>query len=136
MEFAIVAAMIVGLLLLPRLRKMLLSQVDTTPPGTAQQAVVLARVRQLKYFYIHAGLYIITMLGVFALALLVGAASTAIIGGVGWGLILALHAFWVFGINGVMLEWEQRRVDAMLNDQQKADQKPPTTIDVTPHDEQ
>lgn len=120
MEFAIVAAMIVGLLLLPRLRKMLLSQADTRHPQNAQEAVVLARVRQLKYFYIHAGLFIITMLGILALALLVERTLTAVIGGIGWGLILALHAFWVFGINGVMLDWEQRRVESMLRDRKQS----------------
>lgn len=118
MEFAIVAVMIVGLLLLPRLRKMLLSSIDAQNPATAQEAVVLARVRQLKYFYIHAGIFIITMLGIFALALLVDGIATALIGGIGWALVLALHAFWVFVINGLMVDWEQRRVADMLRDHQ------------------
>lgn len=119
MEFGIVIALLVGLLfVVPRLR-MLINNNSPIKVQSAKEALVLARVRQLKYFYIHAGIFIITLLAAFALALLLDEGRTAVIVTVVWGLVVALHAFYVFGINGIMQDWERRRVKEMLQEDEK-----------------
>lgn len=116
MEILMVVGLIVGLLLLPRLRMYLASQSGSHDPQNAREMLVVARVRQIKYFYIHAGLYVILLVGIAAVLLAIGDGDRRDVRlvAVGWGVLLALHAFWVFGINGILRQWEERRVDAML----------------------
>lgn len=114
MEIILVVGLILGLLLLPRLRMYLVQQAGGVDPQTAREQMVVARVRQIKYFFIHAGLFVILMLGIAVVMLALDGGRDVLLVGMGWGILLALHAFWVFGINGALQTWEERRVQALL----------------------
>ena len=116
MEIAIVI-LIVLLLFLPRIRSYVLKQTGV-PAGTEpRQAAAMARVRQIKLFYIHLGFYGITALSILLLSLVVNNRQVALIATIVWGMAVALHGFVVFVINSQRIRrWEQRQVKAMLDD--------------------
>ena len=116
MEFLIVVFLIIFLLLLPRIRSHFRTP---TPIPTDKAALAQARVRQLKYFYIHFGFYLLTMIAVLLLTLIVGNEDAALLVAIIWGLAVAIHAFVVFGINGgIMRQWEQRQLNALMDDEE------------------
>lgn len=118
MEWAILIGAVLLLLVLPRLRMMMVSNTGVQSTN-AKAEMARARVRQVKYFWIHAGFYSLTMLGGLALGLLLENTRPLVIAGVVWGLAVALHAFMVFVIHGGWVrQWERRQVDALLRDEE------------------
>ncbi len=116
MEILIVIGLVVGLLLFPYLRNYFSARMHHADPKTAREMLVLARVRQIKYFYIHAGIFAIMMLGVALILFIISESRRdVLLLGMGWAILLAIHAFWVFGINGVLHNWEKRRIKDLLN---------------------
>lgn len=119
MEWVILIGVVVLLLVLPRLRMMMGANTGGVASANAKAEMARARVRQVKYFWIHAGFYGLTMLGGLALGLILENTRPLVIAGVVWGLAVALHAFMVFVIHGGWVrQWERRQVDAMLRDEE------------------
>lgn len=114
MEYGIVGAIIIGLLFLPRIRAYFLAQTGANDPKTAREMLVVTRVRQIKHFFVHAGIYAIVVIGSILISVMLNTGRDVFIVSVVWGIILALHAFYVFGINGALQDWEKRRVQSML----------------------
>ncbi len=117
MEIVVVLALFL-LLFLPRLLSYAQKRVrqdavkDSPTPG---RAAALARVRQVKHFYIHVGFYVPTMIAVLLLSQLVGNEPVALAAAIVWTLAVAIHAFVVFVIHGRFTrEWEERRVQSLI----------------------
>lgn len=118
MELVILAG-IIGLVLWPWLRGKLLQQgasLSQNPPLDPQKAAALARVRQLKYFYIHLAFYLFMLACVWVmLQVLDGRQESIRMIVLAWSFILALHAFVVFVIQGSLIKnWENRRIKAIM----------------------
>lgn len=119
MEWAILIGAAVLLLVLPRMRMMMGAKAGSDLSTNSKTAAARARVRQVKYFWIHAGFYGLTMVGGLVLGLLIENTRPLVIAGVVWGLAVALHAFMVFVIHGGWVrQWERRQVDALLRDEE------------------
>ena len=117
MEIAILLG-IVLILFFPRIRAAFLKRSGALPPDESPKAVqARARVRQVKYFYIHLGFFLLTTLAALLLTLAVGNQDVAYIVAIVWGLAVLIHGFILFGINGdFMRRWEERRVEDLLHE--------------------
>lgn len=116
MEYVILLGIIL-VIFFPYIRKAILSRSGVSPAaGTSTEKQARARVRQVKYFYIHLGFYLMTAIAVILLSLVVGNENVAYIAAVVWGLAVFLHGFIVFVVNGeLMRQWEERRVDDLVH---------------------
>ena len=116
MEYAVLLGIIL-VIFFPYIRKAILSRSGVMPPSeTSTEKQARARVRQVKYFYIHLGFYLMTAIAVILLALIVGNESVAYVAAVVWGLAVLLHGFVVFVVNGeLMRQWEERRVEDLVH---------------------
>lgn len=115
MEFAVLA-LIVLILFLPRIRSHFVQRLPSATVDS-KEAAALARVRQIKYFYIHFGFYLITIIAILLLTAIIGNEEVASVAAVLWGLAVAIHAFVVFILNSnAIRNWEKRRVQAIMDD--------------------
>ncbi len=118
MEF-VVLAIIVLILFFPRIRSHFVR--DIPKANSSKEDAALARVRQIKYFYIHFGFYLLTIIAVLLLSQLVGNEQVAYITAVLWGLAVAIHAFVVFILNSTTVRnWEKRRLQAFLEEDESS----------------
>ena len=77
-----------------------------------------ARVQAIRGFYVHAVAFLVVNIALFALNALVGGVWWFYWPLIGWGIGLGLHAFGAFGFGGVGpwgREWEERKVQAMMD---------------------
>lgn len=119
MEWAVLIGAGLLLVVLPRLR-MLVNR-GRVPATTSDKTVAArGRIRQVKFFWIHCGFYLITMLGGMILGLLLKNERAVMIAGVVWGLAVVLHAFMVFVIHGGWVRnWERRQIEALLQEDER-----------------
>ena len=91
-----------------------------------------ARIRQLKAFYLHVAIYLVVMLGLFAInAATRGSGHDMMFNGsrfhgdggdwwvmwpaLGWGIAVAIHAMVILvGGVGRLDDWEERKVEEMV----------------------
>lgn len=108
--------LVLAVIFFPWLRGLMLKQNRQALVGVeSKEAEALARVREIKLFYIHLGFYVLTMLALLALLQIVDSQQIALIVAIVWTLVVALHGFIVFVINGERVKaWEQRRVKSLL----------------------
>lgn len=119
MEWAILIGVALLLVALPRLR-MLVNAGGISATTNDKTVVARGRVRQLKFFWIHCGFYLITMLGGMILGLLLKNERAVMIVGVVWGLAVVLQAFMVFVIHGGWVRnWERRQIEALLQEDER-----------------
>jgi hypothetical protein len=116
MEYVILLAIILAMFF-PWIRKSMLQRSGIAMEGaTSTEKLARTRVRQVKYFYIHLGFYLMTAIAVILLSLVVGNENVAYVAAVVWGLAVLLHGFVVFVVNGeFMRRWEDRRVDDLVH---------------------
>ncbi len=76
------------------------------------------RVEALKGFYIHALVFVLVNVGLFAINLLAGGSWWFFWPLIGWGIGLAVHALNVFG-SGNMLgrDWEERKTREFMDEE-------------------
>jgi 2TM domain-containing protein len=80
------------------------------------------RVEQLRYFYVHLGVYVLGNLFLFLLNMIV---SPAILWFhwplLGWGFGLVVHAFDVFASARLFgARWEERKIREIMENEQRA----------------
>ncbi len=76
------------------------------------------RVEAVKGFYIHALVFVLVNIGLFAINLLAGGSWWFFWPLIGWGIGLAVHALNVFG-SGNMLgrDWEERKTREFMDEE-------------------
>ena len=79
------------------------------------------RVHQLRDFYIHASIFVLVNLFLFALNLVTSPAHLWFYWGLlGWGIGLAAHAVSVFGLESAWgQEWEERKIQEIMERDQR-----------------
>ena len=77
-----------------------------------------ARVKAIKGFYIHATIFVVVNIALFAINVLVGGVWWFYWPLLGWGVGLGVHALAVFGFGGGGpwgRDWEERRTREMID---------------------
>ena len=80
------------------------------------------RVKALKGFYIHATVFVLVNIALFALNVLVGGVWWFYWPLLGWGIGLGVHALAVFGFGGGGpwgRDWEERKIREMMDKEQR-----------------
>ena len=75
------------------------------------------RVEALKGFYVHIATYLIINLGLFLINLATDSGSLWFYWPLlGWGVGLAIHAFFVFGVEGPLgRDWEEKKIRQLMD---------------------
>ena len=77
-----------------------------------------ARVKAIKGFYIHATIFVVVNIALFAINVLVGGVWWFYWSLLGWGIGLGVHALAVFGFGGGGpwgRDWEERKTREMID---------------------
>ena len=77
-----------------------------------------ARVKAIKGFYIHATIFVVVNIALFAINVLVGGVWWFYWSLLGWGIGLGVHALAVFGFGGGGSwgrDWEERKTREMID---------------------
>jgi len=77
-----------------------------------------ARVKAIKGFYIHATIFVVVNIALFAINVLVGGVWWFYWPLLGWGIGLGVHALAVFGFGGGGpwgRDWEERKTREMID---------------------
>ena|SRR5579864_4318670 len=85
-----------------------------------------ARVKQLRDFYTHAGVYVCVNIFLLALNLLTSPHVLWFYWPLlGWGIGLALHAFTVFGTDVILgKEWEEKKIREIMEHEHVSEHEP------------
>ncbi len=80
------------------------------------------RVKEIKDFYTHVIVFVAINFGLFLLDAIDGSGNLDwfywVV--VGWGVALLIHAFYVFGIEGLLgHDWEERKINELLGEKPK-----------------
>jgi hypothetical protein len=77
-----------------------------------------ARVAALRKFYMHLGIYVLVNLSLFLRNILMSPDNLWFYWPLlGWGIAIAIHAFSVFGIGGLLdADWEKRKIQEILKE--------------------
>jgi len=76
------------------------------------------RVTALRSFYVHLAVYLVVNLLLLMINLLVSPSTLWFIWPLlGWGIGIALHAFFVFGQKRILgAEWEERKIQEIMDE--------------------
>lgn len=82
------------------------------------------RVKEIKEFYTHAGVYVVINTGLFLINMLTSPGIWWFYWpAVGWGIGLVIHGFTVFGLGAFLgPEWEERKIKELV-EKEKSRQK-------------
>ena len=87
---------------------------EPTTEETSYQRVK-TRVEELKGFYAHLTVYLLVNLGLFVIDFASGSGWWFYWPLVGWGVAVAIHAVFVFGIEGPLGRgWEERKIRQLM----------------------
>ncbi len=79
------------------------------------------RIKKLKGFYIHLGVYVLVNLFLFLINIITSPSRLWFYGPLlGWGIAIIVHAFYVFGFDHLFdAGWEEKKIREIMEKEKK-----------------